>query len=187
MVFENVDFVNFISWFEGIGGFDIILPFLLIFAITFAILDKIGIFEKNNINTIIAVIVAFFLVMQRDAVLLIQQFLPRVSMVVLTIIMLLLVIGAFGFGLGAGTWQGLSVIVAIGSIIWALGASLDWDVPWLDWFTEQDIAILMILGIFILVIWLIVREPPQTGTGFWKQLGETIKNLGGPIGKGKPG
>ena len=182
MVFENIDFVNFISWFEGIGGFDIILPFLLIFAITFAILDKIGIFEKANINTVIAVISAFFLVMQRSAVELIQNFLPRVSMVVLTIIMLLLVVGAFGFGLGESTWQGLSVIVAIASIIWALGASLNWDVPWLDWFTEQDVAILMIVGIFILVIWLIVREKPENKPGFFKTLGDSIQKLGGPIG-----
>ncbi|MBU2640107.1 MAG: hypothetical protein KKG75_05395 [Nanoarchaeota archaeon] len=185
MVLETIDFVDFISWFEGIGGFDIILPFLLIFAITFAILDKIKVFEKKNINTIIAIIVAFFLIMQRDAVLLIQGFLPRVSMIVLTILMVLLVAGAFGFGFG-DSWQGLSVIIAIVSILWALGASVGWDVPWLNWFTDQDVAILLIVGIFVLVIWFIIKEPKtENEGGALKGIGSFISSLGKSVG-GKP-
>ena len=53
MVFENVDFYSMLDWFGGVGGFDIILPFLLIFTITFAILQKIKLFgEKRNIDMI---------------------------------------------------------------------------------------------------------------------------------------
>jgi len=160
MVLESIDLVGFITWFEGIGGFDIILPFLLVFAITFAILDNIKLLgDKKNINVIVAIIVAFFLIMQRDVVLIIQGFLPRISMLILTVIVFLLVIGAFGFGELGGAWKSLSVIVAIVGVIWALGASVGWDVPALDYFTDQDIAILLILGVFILVIWFVVKEP----------------------------
>ena len=54
MVFENVDFYSLMDWFEGAGGFDIILPFLLIFTITFAILQKIKLFgEKRNIDMMV--------------------------------------------------------------------------------------------------------------------------------------
>ena len=75
MVLETVDVPGFISWFEGIGGFDVILPFFLIFAVTFAILEKVGIFEKKNINVVVSVILAFFLIMQGEMVFLIFAFL----------------------------------------------------------------------------------------------------------------
>ena len=185
MVLETIDFVDFISWFEGIGGFDIILPFLLIFAITFAILDKIGIFGKKNVNAVVAIIIGFFLVMQRDAVLMIQGFLPRVSMIVLSLIMILLVIGIFGFKEPGAGWQGLSVIIAIASIIWALGASVGWDVPWVNWFTDQDIAVLLIIGVFILVIWFIVKEPSTSGEG--KGPFKWLESLNNTFGFGKGG
>jgi hypothetical protein len=177
----DIDFVNFISWFEGIGGFDIILPFILIFAIVFAIMDKINLLGKRNIHTIISIIVASFLVIQRDAVLIIQNFLPRISMLILGLIMILLVLGIFGQGFGT-SWQGLSIVVAIAGIIWALGASIGWDVPAFDYFTDQDVAILLMVGVFALVIWFIVREPkdPQKGGGDSKLL-EFLKNLTGDV------
>ncbi|MAG52749.1 MAG: hypothetical protein CMH62_02185 [Nanoarchaeota archaeon] len=185
MVLKSIDFVGFISWFEGVGGFDIILPFLLIFAITYAVLDNVGLFgeKKRNINLIIAIILAFFLIVQRDVVVLLQGFLPRISMLVLTIIIFLLVIGAFGFGELGGAWKSLSVIVAIVGVIWALGASVGWDVPALDYFTEQDIAILLILGVFVLVIWFIVKEPgTDDGDGNLKKIFRGFNDL---VGAGK--
>lgn len=179
MVVENIDFVGFISWFESIGGFDIILPFLLMFAIVFAILDKIKLFgDKKNINAVVSIIVAFFLVVQQDMVFLIQQFIPRVSMLILTLILILLVAGTFGFGVGEN-WKGLSVIIAIAGVLWALGASLGWNVPALDYFTDQDVAVLLVIGIFILVIWFIVKEPPTAGQdGVGKKIWDFLKGFG---------
>ncbi|MBS3156998.1 hypothetical protein J4442_02380 [Candidatus Woesearchaeota archaeon] len=166
MVLEDIDIAGFLSWFENIGGFDIILPFLLVFAITFAILDKIKLFgEKKNINTIIAIILAFFLILQQDFVFLLQGVLPRVSMLMVTLIMILLVAGTFGFSEFGEGWKSLSVIVAIVGVIWAIGASSNWDIPAFDLLTDQDIAILLILGVFVLVIWFVVKEPSKTGEG----------------------
>lgn len=183
MVLESIDFVSFISWFDGIGGFDIILPFLLIFAVSFAVLDKIQLFgEKKQVNIIVAIILGFFLVIQQDAVLILQGFLPRISMLVLTLIMLLLVAGALGFGeLGEG-WKGLSVVIAIIGVIWALGASVGWDVPAVDLFSDQDIAILLIIGVFILVIWFIVRTPGDGTSGGFKGF---MKGLNDTFGAGR--
>jgi hypothetical protein len=180
MVFENLDFYGFMSWFEGIGGFDIILPFLLIFAITFAILDKVKIFDKKNINAVISVILGFFLVTQGEAVLLIQSFLPRISMIVLSMIMLLLVAGTFGFSEFGDAWKSLSVIVAIISVAWALGASAGWDVPLAGWFDDQDIAILLMVGVFVAVIWFIVKEPkdPSKSGG----IGDAFKSFNDMFG-----
>lgn len=179
MVLESIDLVGFISWFESIGGFDVILPFLLIFAIVFAILDKTNLFGQNkrNINTIISIILAFFLIMQRDVVFLLQEFLPRVSMLIITLIMILIVIGTFGFGIGEN-WKGLSAIIGIVGVLWAYGASVGWNVPALDYFTDQDVAVLLIIGIFLLVIWFIVKEPETTpGDGVSKKIWEFLKGF----------
>lgn len=175
MVFENVDFYSLLNWFEGIGGFDIILPFLLIFTITFAILQKIKLFgDKKQIDVVVSLIIALFLIIQKGFVKVIQGFLPRVSMIVLVFIMLLLVIGIF---IGSGEWassaMGLGVIIGFISVLWAIGAALEWNVPFIDLFTEQDIAILIIMGVFILVIWLIVKEPSQK-----KSLGKALEEFG---------
>ena len=180
MVFENVDFYSLMDWFEGAGGFDIILPFLLIFTITFAILQKIKLFgEKRNIDMIISLIIAFFLIIQKGFVQIIQGFLPRVSMAVLVFLMLLLVVGIFvGGSEWTGSLLGIAVIVAIITVFWALGAALGWNVPYLDKFTEQDVAVLITIGVFLLVIWLIVREPKE-GKGFWKNLENLAKQAKG--------
>ncbi len=186
MVLENVDIVGFLSWFENIGGFDIILPFLLVFAITFAILDKIKLFgDKRNINAIIAIILAFFLILQQDLVFLLQGVLPRVSMLMVTLIMVLLIAGTFGFSEFGEGWKSLSVIVAIIGVIWAIGASSNWDIPAFDLLTDQDIAILLILGVFVLVIWFVVKEPSTPGQGGFVKGFKDFNNFFG-LGSKKP-
>ena len=49
-VFDNFDLNNVLESFADIGGFNIVLPFLLIFAVTFAILEKILIPHIENLN-----------------------------------------------------------------------------------------------------------------------------------------
>jgi len=182
-MFENIDFYNWLNWFEGVGGFDIILPFLLIFAITFAILQKIKLFgndgKSRKIDMIIGLIIAFFLIMQQELVAVIQGFLPRVSMLILVLLMILLVVGIFAGGAEwGGSISGLAVIVSIIGVLWAIGASLKWNVPFLELFTEQDVAVIIVICVFVLVIWLIVKEPTQGQKGVasaLERLGKAVK------------
>ena len=177
-LFDNLNFNNMIDRFAEIGGYDVILPFLLVFAVTFAILQKIGLFgdEKKgrNVNLIVSLIFAFFLVSSTTAVEIIQGFLPRVSLIVIVLLMLLLVIGIFT---KSSTWSspalGIGVFVAIIAILWAIGASAGWNVPWIEEITDQDIGVLLTLGVFILVIWLIVKEPKEGGSN----IGTSLENL----------
>jgi len=179
MVFEGVNFYNWLNWFEGVGGFDIILPFLLIFTITFAILQKIKLFgndtKARKVDMVVGLIIGFFLVMQQGLVQVIQGFLPRVSMLILVFLMVLLVVGIFAGGSEwGGSISGLAVIVSIIGVLWAIGASLKWNVPFLDLFTEQDIAVIIVICVFVLVIWLIVKEPGADNKG----LGKSLESLG---------
>ena len=182
MVLEDFDVYYMMNWFEGMGGFDIILPFLLIFSITFAVLKKMDLFGDNKqVNVIVSVVMGIFLVAQRTVVETIQQFLPRVSMIILVLLMLLLVAGIFGAG---SAWQGaaltIAAIVGVLAVLWALGASYGWNVPLVEEFTRRDVATLIVVGIFVLVIWLIVRDKDD---GQAEGLMEILDKIGNQIKK----
>ena len=142
-VFDNFDLNNVLESFADIGGFNIVLPFLLIFAVTFAILQKIKLFgeedKSKRVNGIVSFVLALFLIAQQELVDIMLQFLPRVSMIVLVFLMLLLVVGVFKRDAVWSEWLlGLGVIAAIASVLWAIGASAGWDVPLLNNFTEAE-------------------------------------------------
>ena len=164
MALEQVDFMSAFYWFESVGGFDIILPFLLIFALVFALMEKVQLFgdKRRNIHVIVALVAGFLVVSQPNLVYLIQGFIPRVAMFILVVLMGLLVMGMFGLkGEKFTGWPlGVAVVVAIIAIIWSLSAATSayyW--PFYGILTPYDIAWLIAIGVFILVLWLIVKEP----------------------------
>ena len=53
---------SLINVFQKTGIYEFGLPFILTFAISYALLDKIKIFSDTKINTIIALIISFFVI-----------------------------------------------------------------------------------------------------------------------------
>src|SRR3989344_4760198 len=103
-LFENIDFNDVVGSFSDVGGFDVVLPFLLVFAVTFAVLRKIKLFGENkNVDAIVSLILAAFLVSSTRIIEVLVGFLPRVSMIVLVLLMLILVVGIFS---GGSEWGG---------------------------------------------------------------------------------
>ena len=76
----------------------------------------------------------------------------------------------------------IGAIVAILAVLWALGAAADWNVPLVGEITEQDVGTLIVVGVFVLVIWLIVRDPgdknKSTVGGFIDSLVKGLKPKG---------
>ncbi len=189
MVFENVDFTDMIKTLEDMGFYQVVLPFMLVFTIMFAILQKIKLFgaDTKNINVVVAVVIAFFVVRVTSIISIINQFLPKVSMIVLVLLMFLLVLGIFGSGELKG-WSGwpffVGMIGAVLGIVWALvssfpgagsGGSL---LPsWLV-LTPQDKAILLAVGIFVLLLW-VFKEPKTNWEKARDELGPGKFGLGG--------
>jgi hypothetical protein len=100
---------------QEIGIVDIILPFILIFTIVFAILQKtkiLGVDDagkvRKNYNIIVALVMGLGVVIphvtgsypspESDIVNIINQALPNVSVVLVAVIMMMLLIGVFGGG-----------------------------------------------------------------------------------------
>jgi hypothetical protein len=167
-VFGDIDLREIVEGSQDAGVFDVLLPFLLVFAVVFAVLQKIQLFgteaKGKKVDGVVSLIMAAFLVSQTELVGILQGFLPRISMVIVVLLMLLLVVGVFTRN---SDWQQgmllVGVIIAIGLVIWAIGASAGWDVPFVEQITEQDIAVLLMVGVFVLVIYLIVKEPSPSG------------------------
>ncbi len=176
MVEENA-FRGVIQFMDKMGVYDVILPFLLIFTIVFAILEKTKVLgvekigdkevTKKNINSIVAVIIAFLIVASTKMVAVINEVMANVVLLLLLGVSFLILVGVFftdkQFSLEKyPKWIGFfMVLMFIGIVIIFLNA-----LGWLeaifgltssfsgDW--ETPTAFILVLLFFI---WYITRTP----------------------------
>lgn len=160
----------FIESLESWGLIDVMLPFLLIFTILFAILEKSKLLgaEKRNLNTVIALVISLITVIPHvtrtypagfDPITILNNALPSVSLVIVAIIMLLILIGLFGqeqvfLGLSMPGWIAFISFVIILIIFggaagwWASGFS-----GWIaDFFGDDAVAIVIMILVFGIII-----------------------------------
>ncbi len=183
MASELTDFINNL---ENLGFYDVALPFILVFTLIFAILQKIKIFGENskNFNAVIALAMALLVVRQVSIVEIMNQFLPQISLVALVFVVILLLIGILlGPSDGwTGVPLGLGVLLTLGAVAWALFASASLSVPsWLQ-FSQSDWYLIIGIGLFFLFLFFITSEPGKTDKGIadlFKGLGSLSKQLGG--------
>ena len=192
----SYEFASFFQTLDNWGVTDVLLPFILVFTLFFAILQKTKILgeEKKNFNAIIAMVMGFTVVIPHisgnyplnyDPVDIINGFLPGISLLVLAVIMLFILIGLWG---GEATWVGgspsaiVAVLCAI-AVLWIFGASAGWWQGW-DWFVnifgEDVVSLLIIILVFGIIIWFITKEDKTQETNAFKNfLHDTSKIFGG--------
>lgn len=96
---------NAIEFFKEFGLFDVILPFILVFSVIFAILEKtrlLGTEEvggkqipRKNLNSMVAVVFAFLVVATNKIVNAINIALPNIVLLIILVISFLLMVGIF--------------------------------------------------------------------------------------------
>ena len=174
---------------QSSGLYEIALPFLLIFTITFAILEKTKIFgedkdkePRSKINAVVAIILGLLIVNQFEIVDRLNLFLPKISLFIVVAIMFLILLGVFGANVSAGfsgVLLGLAAIVSLLVIYWALTpyVGLDFYGPsWLESWVYDNSGTLIFLVIVGIIIWAVVGKP-KTGRG------DTFNKLGTAIDK----
>ncbi len=102
---EETPFREVINFLGKIGVYDVILPFLLVFTIVFAILEKTKILgvekidnkevTKKNINAMVALAVAFLVVASTKLVAVINDVLANIVLLLVLAICFLLLVGVF--------------------------------------------------------------------------------------------
>lgn len=195
MVAQNLQLENFIMSLDRWGLTEVMLPFLLIFVIVFAILQKTRILgeSKKNLNVVVGIIVGLLVVIPHvthrfspasDPVLIINNSLPQVGIVLVAIVFLLILIGVFGqdvvmLGMTAPGWISLISLIII---IVIFGGSAGW---WDDSFGNalerifgaEGIAIAIMLLVFGIIIAWITSEPKAEGKPLLKRLGIDLDKL----------
>lgn len=150
-------------WNE-MGVFSYVIPFLLIFAVVFAILDKTKLLGSEN-RFILAIISASvgLLSLQFDFV---SEFFavifPRFGIGLALFLTIIIILGFFSYdssGKPAISIKVFGWIVGVGVFIWALSSWDQWSgqVGFGGWFV-QNVWALIILGALIAVIVIIARK-----------------------------
>ncbi|MFH1212158.1 MAG: hypothetical protein V1659_04510 [Candidatus Woesearchaeota archaeon] len=178
-----------IIFFEQLGVYDVILPFLLVFCIVFALLEKskiLGLEKKvefkggetkegplmtrRNLNAMVAFVMAFFVVASTKLVGIINQTLAHVVLLLLLSFCFLLLVGSFSqdkkneaFYL-SGPWKtGAEIVMAIGIILIFLNA-IGWLNSWYSWVVKHwDGTTFMTIAFLAVIIFAVVSVVRGSG------------------------
>ncbi|MEM0231231.1 MAG: hypothetical protein QXW00_00405 [Candidatus Woesearchaeota archaeon] len=192
-----MDFKEVLIAFESMGLMDVLLPFTLIFAILFAVLSNINLFGKDrkNINVVVSLVLALTVVIPHvtggyppgaDVVEIINEAIPNVTAIIVAVIMVLLLIGAWGIRYtGEGSsMRGAIVIFSLAAIIIIFGSAA-------GWFgsrafsavaaNPETVAVVVALLVFGVIVWAITAEPgkPQGDSAFkkmWDDIGKSFEH-----------
>ena len=182
-------FSRLADYLQAWGVMDFLLPFLLVFTIVFAVMQRTKILgDKKNYNVIVALILALLFVVPHitgsyplgyDPVQVMNESLPSISLVVVAAVMLLLLMGIFGASFAASAAP-VVAILAILFVAYIFGASLNlWRGPYdiFYWWTSEVTELIIILLVFGLIVFFIVREPvPESkGEGIAKWVGKLFE------------
>ena len=100
-----------LAFLEQIGVYDVVLPFLLTFTLVYALLEKTKIlgvqkdpydkddstaYPKRNLNSMVAFVIAFFVIASSKLVELINKTVSQIFILILLAVMFMLVAGTFG-------------------------------------------------------------------------------------------
>jgi hypothetical protein len=174
----NSVFRDALLFLNELGLYDVILPFLLVFTVVFAILEKTKIFgigedyegkpsTKKNLNAMFAFVLAFLVIASTKLVAVINESMANIVLLLLLAVSFMLLVGAFygdkEFELGEKSpWISFFMIFMFIGIVLIFLNSLDWLNALWDWIHRIDkdwAASLVFLIITAIFVALIVHEP----------------------------
>lgn len=177
MAQESV-FRGVVGFFVDLGIYDVVLPFLLVFAIVFAILEKTKVlgteevegkkYTKKNLNAIVAFVISFFVVASTKLVRVINAALANIVLLLLLIVAYLLLVGAFfkegeGVFLEKGGIRTFFMVAIFVGIILIFMDALNWLAPMWDYLVRhwetRWIGSLILLILIIFFMWFITKPP----------------------------
>ena len=116
----------------------VILPFLLIFTIVYAILERTEILgkAKRQINAIVALVIALIVVGVPAAIGVITKMIPIIAIFIVILLLFMLLFGFIG-GVKAGE-MGMGMKIAFGIILGiAMIVTVIWAIGGFDWFAQN--------------------------------------------------
>lgn len=176
-------FRGVITFFDKVGLYDVVLPFLLVFTIVFAILEKTKVFgvetinnvkyTRKNLNSMTAFVIAFLVVASSQLVEVITNVSAAMVILLMLSVLFLLLVGSFlkeGEVALPGGWNVFFMfIMFIGIVIIFLNALKTGGRTWLQIFwnflsggnTSMAVGSIILIIIIILFMIYIVKEPAR--------------------------
>ena len=185
-------FEDFFISLDRVGFVDVLLPFLLIFTVIFAILEKTKIMGevKRNMNVGVAIIFALIVVIPHvtgnfpagyDPVKIINAALPSVSLVIIAVISLMILLGVFAhdrlfFGVAAPGWVAIFSII---TLVVIFGSAANWWTPgFMDklerMFGTDILAIVIMVLIFGIIIAFVTGGGERDQVGAWERIKKSV-------------
>jgi hypothetical protein len=161
-----------LDFLDKMGLFDVVLPFLLIFTLTFGVLEKSrilgtektpdgkGPYTKKNLNAMVAFCVAFFFVASAQLVALANIIVSRVALILVILIMFMLLVGALhkqqdndGLNLFQYAW-GKAIVAVVGIVVILIFMDgVGWLQPlWEYLIYHWDSELVSVIGLFIVIV-----------------------------------
>ena len=175
-------FREILVFFDRLGVYDVVLPFILVFTLVFAIFEKTRIFgtdvvdnvtyTKKNLNTMVAFVIAFFVVASVQLVATISQVVSNMVLLLLLAVCFMILVGSFmkegEFLQLEGGWKSTFMwIMFLGIVLIFLQAiKLQDGTSWLEYLyimiffnfnTTAVSSVIMVLFV-ILLVWLITKD-----------------------------
>jgi hypothetical protein len=173
-----------LDFFEELGVYDVVLPFILVFTIMFAILEKTKVFgtegekkfTKKNLNAMVSFVVAFLVVASSKLVETITKVSSEIIVLLLLVVFFLMMVGTFytkedidkeGVAL-KGAWKvGFMIFIAISILFIFLDAivaedgrtwlEVFWD--WLsDFYTDTSVAAIVLIIAVIIFVYFVTKS-----------------------------
>jgi hypothetical protein len=178
-------FVGILAFFEQIGVYRVVLPFLLVFTIVFAILEKTKVFgmetigekkyTRKNVNAMVAFSISFMVIASAQLVEIITAVSSWMVILLMLSISFLILVGSFwqeGEGVFLeGPWRNtFMAIMFIGIIAIFLEAIKRPDgEPWLEFlfryivqnFSSTAVASIILVVIVVIFMWWIAYYEPK--------------------------
>jgi hypothetical protein len=173
-------FRGVIEFFVRLGIYDVILPFLLVFTIVFAIFEKTRVFgtekingqeyTRKNLNSMAAFVIAFLVVASTRLVAIINEAMANMVLLLLLSVCFLILIGSFmketkeGVFLEGNLKIIFTIIMFVGIILIFLNAlgwlEIIWDYLLGHWDNNAVASIVMVLFVAGIVFF-ITKSPGE--------------------------
>ena len=160
---------DFIDVLDDYGVYDIVIPFLLVFTIVFAFLQKTAILGKDKAgkphskyNMIVALVMAIVSIRIPLVVQIFQNALPKVGITVIAILMVFILVSMFtgkdGLGIPMGGWMRSVILIAPAlAVAYYFLSEIYPYFPYL-YFISDNIQTIIIIAVFAMLIFFITSD-----------------------------
>jgi len=171
-------FSEVLIFFKDVGVYDVVLPFLLVFTIVYALLEKtrvLGVekvgdkeYTKKNVDSMAAFVIAFFVIASTQLVAIISEVTANMVLLLILLVCFMLLVGSMhredskGFQLEGFYKHAFYVIMFVGIVLIFLNAlgwlQLGWDYLVMNW-DSQFVGIIVLLGAIIGLMAFVMHSP----------------------------